>query len=175
VWIAYGLVVGAKPAIAFLGGPEFAPAVPVLQIQGCAVAVTFFVILFAAMLWILRATRQMVVGNLAGVTAAIILTAALVPAGEAKGAAVAMLIAESFLALWLGIALFRSSPDLRPSLRTPAKVAAGLVVAIAIAFTPLTPLLAVIAGSAAYASILLALRAIPLDVWRATFGGDRAN
>ena len=71
---AYGLVVGARPAIAFLGGPDFAPAVPVLEIQGCAVAVTFFVTLFIYMLWALRATRHLVAVNLIGVCAAVVLT-----------------------------------------------------------------------------------------------------
>jgi O-antigen/teichoic acid export membrane protein len=175
IWVAYGLVVGARPAIAFLGGPDFAPAVPVLRIQGCAVAVTFFVLLFVSMLWVLRATQQLVLGNLVGVGSAILLTAVLVPVADARGAAVAMLIAESLLALWLGIALLHSRPDLRPSLRTPAKTLAALLVAVLVALTPVPPLVAVIVGSGAYVTVLLALRAIPIDVWRATFGGVRAS
>jgi O-antigen/teichoic acid export membrane protein len=174
-WVAFGLVAGAKPAIAFLGGPDFAPAVPVLRIQGCAVAVTFLVTLFVWTLWILRATRQLVLVNLAGIGLAIVLTGILVPVAEARGAALAMLIAETFLAVWLGIVLLRSRPELRPSLRTPAKTAVALVVAIAVGLAPIPPLLVVALGSAAYVAVLLALRAIPLEIWRATLGEMRAS
>ncbi len=104
-WIALAVVAGAKPIIAFIGGPDFAPAVPVLQIQGPALASSFLVALFGGTLWVVRAKRQLVIGNLVGVAAAIALTAFLVPAYEAKGAAGAMVAAEGLLALWLGVAL----------------------------------------------------------------------
>jgi len=109
---AFVLVVGAKPIIAFIGGPEFAPAVPVLKIQGLAVALTFLVMLFAYMLWALRARRQLVVCNVAGVCAAVVLIAVLVPLREARGAAIAMLISEFFLASCLAVALLGRRRDL---------------------------------------------------------------
>jgi O-antigen/teichoic acid export membrane protein len=170
---AYVIVVGAKPIIAFLGGADFAPAVPVLRIQGLAVAVTFFVTLFGYMLWVVRAKHQLVTGNLVGFAAAIVLTAALVPFGEAQGAAVAMLIAESILALWLGVALLRQAPESRPSLRTLAKALVALSVAVGVALTPLPPVAAVVLGGFAYVATLVVLRAIPLEVWRATISGMR--
>ena len=172
---AFVLVVGAEPIIAFLGGADFAPAVPVLRIQGLALAATFGVTLFWYMLWAVRAKRQLVVGNLVGFGAAIVLTATLVPYAEAQGAALAMLIAESLLAVWLGIALLGHRPELRPSLRTPAKVLVALSVAAGVAIIPLPDLAAVILGSAAYVVVLLALRAIPREIWRATFGGTRSS
>jgi O-antigen/teichoic acid export membrane protein len=168
---AYGLVVGAEPAIAFLGGPDFAPAVPVLEIQGCAVAVTFFVTLFVYMLWALRATRHLVAVNLLGVCAAVVLTGALIPNWGARGAAIGMLIAESLLALALGTALLATRPELRPSLRTLGKALVALGVAAALAFLPVAPLVAVVIGAAAYLAILLALGAIPRDAWRALRAG----
>ena len=172
---AFVLVVGAEPIIAFLGGADFDPAVPVLRIQGLAVAATFVVTLFGYMLWAVRDKRQLVMGNLAGTGAAVLLTATLVPVAEAQGAAVAMLIAESFLAVWLGIALLYCRPDLRPSLRTVAKALVALLPAAVVAITPLPPLVAVILGSAAYFVVLLLLRAIPVEIWRATFTGMRSS
>jgi O-antigen/teichoic acid export membrane protein len=172
---AFVLVVGAQPIIAFLGGAEFAPAVPVLRIQGLAVAVTFLVTLFGYMLWVVRARRQLVMGNLIGFVAAIALTAALVPVWEARGAALAMLIAESILASWLGMALLRQAPESRPSLRTFAKALAAISVSVGIALTPLPPLVAVVLGGSAYVVMLVVLRAIPLDVWRATFSAMRSG
>ena len=64
---AFVLVAGAQPIIAMLGGSEFEPAVPVLRIQGVSVGFTFLVTLFGAVLWIVRAKRQLVIVNLLGV------------------------------------------------------------------------------------------------------------
>ena len=164
------LVAGAQPIIALLGGSEFDPAVPVLRIQGVSVGFTFLVTLFAAVLWIVRAKRQLVIVNLLGVGIAVALTAALVPTGEAQGAALAMLIAEGLLALGLGAALLRGRPELRPSLALLAKVLVALAAAVGVALLPIPALAGVIAGAFVYAAILLALRAIPLEVLRAMFG-----
>jgi O-antigen/teichoic acid export membrane protein len=172
---AFVLVAGAEPIVAFLGGVEFEPTVPVLRIQGLAVAATFLVTLLGYMLWVVRARRALIVGNLFGLAAALGLTATLIPIWQAKGAALAMLIAESLLAVWLGIALLSGRPDLRPRLRTTAKALVAVAVAGCIALTPIPPLVALILGSAAYLAVLLALRAIPLEIWRATFGAWRAG
>ena len=168
---AFVLVAGAEPIVAFLGGVEFEPTVAVLRIQGLAVAATFLVTLFAYMLWVVRARRQLVLCNLLGLGAAVVLTATLIPAWEAKGAAIAMLIAESLLAVSLGIALFRRRANLRPSVRTPIKAIVAVGVAASFALAPISPLASVILGSAAYVAALLILRAIPLEVLRHAFGG----
>jgi O-antigen/teichoic acid export membrane protein len=174
-WTALVLVVGAGPTIALLGGSEFDPAVPVLRIQGVAIAVTFLVAVFSGTLWVVRAKRALVLGHLVGVIAALVLTLVLVPKSEAQGAAVAMLCAEGLLAAWLGVALLRRRPELRPSPRTLAKVFTALVVAAAVAFLPVSDVVAVILGSAAYIAVLLALRIVPAGVWREAILGERAN
>lgn len=172
---AFLLVAGAKPIIEILGGAEFEPAVPVLRIQGIAVAFTFVVTLFGAVLWILRAKRPLVIANLLGLGLAIALTASLVPRWEAKGAAVAMVIAEGLLALALGATLMHGRRELLPSPRTLTKVLAALAAAVAGALLPIPAILAVSVGLVVYALILLALGAIPLDVLRAAFGGWRSS
>ncbi len=171
VGTAFVLVVGAKPIVAFLGGAEFAPAVPVLKIQGIAIAVTFLVTLFEYMLWVLRARRELVIANLVGFAAAITLTAALIPLAQARGAALAMFAAESILGLLLAVALFRRAPEVRPSLRTLSKALIAVSISIGIALTPLPAVEAVIFGSSAYVAVLLALRAVPFALWSATFRG----
>jgi O-antigen/teichoic acid export membrane protein len=164
---AFVLVVGAEPIIAFIGGSEFAPAVPILRIQGLAVALTFLVMLFSYMLWALRARRQLIVCNLAGVCAAIALIAVLAPLREAKGAAVAMLISEFLLLSCLAVALLWSRPDLWPSLRTTVKALVAIAIAAAFAFMPISRLLAVTVGATAYLIVLVVLRAFPRDAWSA--------
>ena len=164
-----------SPSSTFLGGAEFERTVPVLRIQGLAVAATFLVTLSSYMLWVVRARRQAVIANLAGLGAAVILTAALIPAWEAEGAALAMLIAESLLAAWLGVALLGQARGLAAELRTFAKAIVAVAVAAGIAVMPISPLLGVILGTSAYVVVLLLLRAIPVDLWRAIFGGWRAR
>jgi hypothetical protein len=84
-----------------------------------------------------------------------------------------MLIAESILASWLGVALIRKVPEARPSMRTLAKALLAVSVAVGIALAPLPPVAAVLLGGSAYVAMLVVLRAIPLEVWRATFSGMR--
>jgi O-antigen/teichoic acid export membrane protein len=166
-WIALGVVAGAEPIIAFIGGDEFAPAVPVLQIQGPALAASFLVALFGGTLWVVRAKRQLVIGNLVGVVAAVILTAVLVPVAEAKGAAGAMVAAEALLAIWLGMALLKPRPELRPSLAVVPKSLIALAAGAAVALSPLPELAVVVIGSAVYFAVLLLSRAIPVEIWDA--------
>jgi O-antigen/teichoic acid export membrane protein len=170
---AFVLVAGAQPIIAFLGGAEFEPTVPVLRIQGLALAATFLVTLFGYLLWVVRARRQLIVGNIFGLGIAVVLTALLIPLWGAKGAALAMVIAESLLAAWLGVALLGRRADLRPQLRTTAKAIVAVAVAGSFALTPIPPLGSTILGAAAYVVVLLLLRAIPADIWRATLGAWR--
>jgi O-antigen/teichoic acid export membrane protein len=166
-WTALALVAGAKPMIDFVGGADFAPAIPVLQIQGLALAATFLVALFSGTLWVVRAKRELVIGNVAGVTAAIVLTGVLVPIAEAKGAAIAMTCAEALLAAWLGVVLLRSRPELRPSLGVLPKVFVALAAGTALAFAPLPDIVAIVLGSVAYFAVLFLLHGIPAEIWRA--------
>jgi O-antigen/teichoic acid export membrane protein len=169
-WIALAIIVGAEPIIDVVAGEDFSPAIPVLQIQGLALAATFLVALFGGTLWTVRAKRQLVTGNLAGVLCAITLTGALAPLAGAKGAAIAMTCAESVLAAWLGVALLRSRPELRPSLRVLPSVALALIIGVALGVAPVPDVLAVMLSSAAYFGILVLMRAIPKEIWHALTG-----
>ena len=169
-WIVLAMAFGAEPIIDVVAGEAFAPAVPVLQIQGLALGATFLVALFGGTLWVVRAKRQLVIGNVAGVLCAIALTGLLVPLAGAKGAAIAMTCAESLLAVWLGVALLRCQPRLRPSLRIVPRVTLALAAGVAVGVAPLPDVVAVVLASAAYLGVLLLLRAIPKEIWHALPG-----
>jgi O-antigen/teichoic acid export membrane protein len=162
---------GAGPAIDVLAGEEFEPAVPVLRIQGLALAATFFVALWGGTLWVVREKRSLVIANLAGVASAIVLTALLVPWREAEGAAIAMTCSEVLLAGWLGAALLRARPALRPALGVVPKTLGALVAAglVAWAATPLPDAAATMLAGLVYLAALVLLRGIPADIWE-TFG-----
>jgi O-antigen/teichoic acid export membrane protein len=166
-WIAVALAAGAGPIIDVIAGSDFLPAIPVLQIQGLAIGATFFVALFGGTLWVVRLKRQLVVGHVVGVLCAIGLTGVLVPVDGARGAAIAMVCSEGLLGVWLGVALLRARPELRPPLGVVPKVALALAVGIPLAFSPLRDVFAVALGSVAYFGLLLLLRGIPHEIWSA--------
>jgi O-antigen/teichoic acid export membrane protein len=164
---ALTVVLGAGPAIAVLAGPEFEPAADVLRIQGIALGATFFVALWGGTLWVVREKRALVIANVAGVVAAIALTGLLVPVHEAEGAAIAMTCAEVLLAAWLGTALLRSHPALRPALGVVPKTLAALAAAglVAWAATPLPDAASTIVAGLVFLAVLGAVRGIPREIW----------
>jgi O-antigen/teichoic acid export membrane protein len=164
-WAMLVLVLGAEPLIDFLGGSEFEPAIPVLRIQGVAVAASFLFAVWAAGLWAIRAQRSLLYATVIGVTAVVGLTTALAPAHGATGAAVAMTISEFLLAASAGFFLMRRRRDLRVSVLPAVKVLFALAVAGSLWWTGMPPVVLTVAASIVYLSLLLALRAIPMDVW----------
>jgi O-antigen/teichoic acid export membrane protein len=161
------LVLGAGPLIDFIGGSKFEPAVPVLRVQGLAVAATFLFAVWAAGLWAIQAQRSLLHATIVGVTAVIGLTAALAPAKGAIGAAIGMTISEFLLAATAGFFLMRAREDLRASLVVVPKVLAAMAAAGALWWLGLPPVVLVVLASLVYLGLLLLLRAIPVDVWHA--------
>jgi hypothetical protein len=78
-----------------------------------------------------------------------------------------MVCSEALLGVWLGVALLRARPELRPPLGVVPKVALALAVGIPLAFSPLRDIFAVALGSVAYFGLLLLLRGIPHEIWSA--------
>jgi O-antigen/teichoic acid export membrane protein len=166
-WTALCVVLGAGPAMDFVGGSEFESAEPVLRVQGIALASSFLVAVWATGLWSLREQRALAWANLAGVGAAVALTAALIPEWGALGAAVAMTIVEAMLAAAYAFALVRGRPHLRPSLAVVPKTLAAAAPALALWFTPLPDVVNVVLATGVFSALLLALRGVPVEVGHA--------
>jgi O-antigen/teichoic acid export membrane protein len=173
-WTAVSIVLGAEPAIRFVGGPEFESAVPVLRVQGIALASSFLVAVWAAGLWALHEQRGLAWANGVGVVAAAGLTAALIPGSGALGAAIAMTIAEALLAATYAIVLLRGRPYLRPSLSVVPKALVAAAPALALWFTPLPPIVNVPLGTVFFFAILVALRGLPEGFMSAFVNRKRA-
>jgi O-antigen/teichoic acid export membrane protein len=166
-WIAVCVVLGAGPAIAFVGGPDYEPAVEVLRIQGLAITATFLVAVWATGLWALREQRALAWANLVGVAVAAGLTAALIPGNGAVGAAVAMTVAEILLAAMYAFILMRRRPEMRPALSTVPKVILAAGLALATWFLPVHDLVKVVAATVLFYGAVTALRGIPIEVMAA--------
>lgn len=171
-WTSVCVVVGAAPAMAFVGGPEFDPAEPVLRVQGIALALSYLVAVWATGLWALREQRALAWANVVGVSAAGLLTAAFVSGSDsdALGAAVAMTIAEAILAVIYAFALMRDRPHLRPTLRVVPKSLVAAAAAFALWFTPLPDLLNVVLATVVFFALLVAFRGLPVEITKALRG-----
>ena len=79
VWMSASIIVGASFGIRVVAGPGFEPSVPVLQIQGLAVAMSFMVALFSSVLLSLRMYRSLLRANAVAVFVATVLSLLLIP------------------------------------------------------------------------------------------------
>jgi hypothetical protein len=105
----------------------------------------------------------LLVGNLIGLTAIVVLTATLVPSYGAKGAAVAMLAADAGLVVLYGIVLFGSRVVHYDITLVPRVMVAGAL-SLALVFFPLERIPLVVTGTIVYWGALAVLRGIPHEV-----------
>jgi O-antigen/teichoic acid export membrane protein len=162
-WMGLTTVLGADVAIEIVAGSDFQPAVPVLQIEGVALLASFLAFTGAFALVSLHRHAALLIGNLVGLAASIVLTATLVPEFGAKGAAVSTLAAESGLVALYGIVLFGSRVVRYDFELVPRVIVAGLL-AFVLVFTPLDGIPLVLAATAVYWVVLYVIRGIPGEV-----------
>ena len=87
-WVAVSIAVGAPLALAIVGGPRFAPAAPVLAVQGVGLGAMFVSLVWANGLLGLGLYRQILAISVAGLVLTAALVAVLVPIDGAQGAAI---------------------------------------------------------------------------------------
>jgi O-antigen/teichoic acid export membrane protein len=164
-WLSLATILGASFAIHIVAGPDFAPSVPVLQIQGAALVATFLTVTWGTGLLALHRHRALLLANLVGLATSGLTTILLVPDHGAKGAAIATLAGESALALSYTVALLGRDRRLRFEIAVIPKVMVAVAAALLIALIPgLERLPLVVAASAAYFAVLWALRAIQKEL-----------
>lgn len=166
-WTALCVILGAGPAIAFVGGSDYEPAEEVLRVQGIALASSYLVAVWATGLWALREQRALAWANVVGVALAGGLTAALIPEWEALGAAIAMTVAEVVLAGMYAYALMRRRPHLRPELGIVPKTLAAAAPAFALWFAPLPDVVNVVLATAVFYGVLVGLGGMPMEIKKA--------
>jgi O-antigen/teichoic acid export membrane protein len=155
----------ASPLIELLGGAQYKPAVPVLQIQ-CFAAVTFFLTAaWQPALLAMNRIRSFSVAMIVGVSALVASALVLIPAYDAQGAAVSAVIGDVALCGCVYVAVRRAGPGEWLDLRTAARVLVAAAAAVAVGIIPGMPDLAR-AGAVAlvYLAIVLALWAVPSEI-----------
>jgi O-antigen/teichoic acid export membrane protein len=166
--LAIGLAVAAPFAIDVVAGPGFEQSVGVLRLLSLALVTSFLAAIWSYGLLSLRHFRQILVVNAIAAVVAIAGTLALAPSMGADGAALATVGSEVVLSLAAAIALGRHSTALSPDLRVVPKVcfAAALAVGVAL-LVPAPPVVLAVLSGAVYVGAVLALRAVPPELFHA--------
>jgi O-antigen/teichoic acid export membrane protein len=182
-WVATSIAVGAPLAIRIVGGPAFAPAAPVLAIQGIALATMFVSLVWGNALLSLSLFRVILLINVAALTFNALLVGSLVSLDGARGAAIATAAAEIVAAIVQMVAVVRGRPQLRPSLRPlPFVALAAAVGLLPMALTGIPVIVRLVISTVLFGGVVLVTRTLPSEMldllpWRrvgnATGGAGR--
>jgi O-antigen/teichoic acid export membrane protein len=165
VWLALGVFLAAEPIIRVLAGDQSDPSIGLLRIQSLALVATFVIVPCGYVLLSLHRHRAILVANLVALATSLGLSAVLVPAYDATGAAVALLAAElSLAAMVLGLVVTSRPAVARVLPRAPAILAAGVVAGLAGLIPGIPALVAAPVALLAYPLLLLAVRRFPPEV-----------
>lgn len=166
-WVSVSIAIGAPLAIRILGGARFAPAAPVLAIQGVSLGAMFVSLVWAYGLLSLGLYKQILAINISALVLNAALVSALVPLDGSRGAAIGTAIAEVLVGIVQAMAVIRGRPELRTSLGILPRVAA----ATAVALVPLAlagsgvPTIALLAiSSSLFAAMVVLTRALPHEL-----------
>jgi O-antigen/teichoic acid export membrane protein len=164
-WVAVSIAIGAPLALQIVGGPRFAPAAPVLAVQGIALGAMCVSLVWANGLLGLGLYRQILMSSIGGLILTAVLVAALVPVDGAQGAAIGTAIGEIVLAVVQCTMVVRRRPQLRPSLRILPGVALAAALGLApLALTPVPVIVRLVISTALFAGALLLTRAYPPEL-----------
>jgi O-antigen/teichoic acid export membrane protein len=166
VGMAIAIVLGAQFALHLVAGHKYDASVGVLRIQAATVVFTFLVTQWGFALLALKRMRALLLANALALVTAIGVTVILGKIDGARGASLALVIAEAVLALSYALALSRVSDKLRVSLTSMPRVilaaAAGIGVAL---LSSASSLPATVIGVAVYVVLLAATGGLPPEVW----------
>jgi O-antigen/teichoic acid export membrane protein len=176
VGIAVTLALGAQFVVRVLTGSGTGPAIDVLQIESIAIVTLFVGSALQYGLLAMHRHRSLLVMSAVGLVASVVLTLALAPSLEARGAAIAFSGAELFTLSAAFLFLRSARPELRFSPRVPVRVLVAAALAGAAALVPgIGSLPQALIGGALYLGALVVLRAIPEELVQALPGRSGAG
>lgn len=165
--IALATLVGAPLAIDLIAGSQFDASVDVLRVQAFALVPSFILVAWGIALLALARFRGILVANVVALLASAITTLALAPSYGAFGASFATLAGDTCLAVSYGIVLMRRNPEFRVSLELVPRVALAYGIGMCALLLPSSTSVRLVAATATYLAALVALRAVPPEIWEA--------
>ena len=157
----------APMLIPFLGGGEYRGAAPVLQIQVFALIAVFVGQTWQLGLLSVRRQAALAWANGGALLVVVLAGAILIPTSGARGAAVAAVIGEASLAVFVYLALRRASTNLAPTAGLVPRVVAASLPAFAVLVLPVPWEARLVGSLAVFAVVAFAIRAVPMELVRA--------
>jgi O-antigen/teichoic acid export membrane protein len=171
-WMALCLIVGANFVMQVVAGADFDASVHVLQLLAPALVASFAVATLSFALLSLHRHRELLISNAIAVGVALVACFTLIPTLGAEGGALASAMSEIALAIAYLVALRRSAPEVKIPASILPKLALALAVSSLVVFLPVPEVVRIVLASAVLFAILLALKAIPLEVFAALRGRE---
>ncbi len=164
VVIVLGIVALADVLVPLLGGEQYRDAAPVLEIQAFALIAVFVGQTWQLGLLSLRRQSALAWANGAALIVIVLAGLALIPQWGARGGAIAAVVGESSLAVFVYFALRRSTPDVAPRLGLMPRVVAAALPAFVVAFLPIPWELRLAGSVALFVGGCALLRAVPREL-----------
>lgn len=162
ILIAIVVATAAAPILRVLGGAQYVPAAPVLRWQVAAVITLFLISGWNPVLIAMGKQRAMAWTAAIGLAAAIVAGLILVPLLDAKGAAIATVIADVINAIAVLVVLRRVGPGREISYGFVPRLAFVTAVALGLAVvSPLPAAVTAVVVAIVYIGLAAALRLLP--------------
>jgi O-antigen/teichoic acid export membrane protein len=157
-------VLGAAPIIAIVAGPTYDGAIPVLRIQGTALALTFVISTWGFTLLAMHRHRAMIRANAVALVISASTVLLLAHTHGARGAAFGTLLGETWLAVGYVWGIVGGDPRMRPRFRRVARLVPAVGLALCAWFLPVPDAVSTIIGLGIYGAALLLLGALPEEI-----------
>jgi O-antigen/teichoic acid export membrane protein len=154
----------APVLIPVLGGGQYRDAAPVLQIQVFALIAVFVGQTWQLGLLSVRRQAALAWANGGALLVVVLAGAVLIPTAGARGAAVAAVIGEASLAVFVYLALRRASTNLAPTMGLVPRVVVASLPAFAVLVLPVPWEVRLIGSVAVFAIVAFAIRAVPKEL-----------
>ncbi len=165
VFMALVTALAAPFAVRLIAGDDFDPSIPVLRIQAIALAANFVCVAASQGLLSHGRNRSILVANICGLSATLVLNTVLASKFGAKGAAIGTAAAAWLLAAALLTGLVRGHPELYAVGRTiPPLIVAGLVGVTPALVTEMPSVLQALCGALGFAAVLAAFGRFPPEL-----------
>jgi O-antigen/teichoic acid export membrane protein len=154
----------APVLIPFLGGGQYKDAAPVLQIQVFALIAVFVGQTWQLGLLSVRRQGALAWANGGALLVVVLAGAILIPSAGARGAAVAAVIGEASLAVFVYLALRRTSASIAPTIGLVPRVVAASLPAFAVLALPVPWEVRLLGSLTVFSVVAFAIGAVPKEL-----------
>ena len=154
----------APVLIPFLGGGQYRDAAPVLQIQVFALIAVFVGQTWQLGLLSVRRQAALAWANGGALLVVVVAGAILIPTAGARGGAVAAVIGETSLAIFVYLALRRAATNLAPTPGLAPRVVAASLPAFAVLVLPVPWEVQLVGSLVVFSVVAFAIRAVPSEL-----------